>query len=78
VNTISSAGEKEKEHLIESFDLLIQRYSHEMRNPHKVGIAFRRVLGRAVVSDVEARCLMGVLGRVGRELNERKLRAREK
>ncbi len=78
VNTISSAKEKEKEHLIKSFDLLVTRYSHEMRNPHKVRIAFRRVLGRAVVSDVEARCMMGVLRRAGRELGERKLKSREK
>ncbi len=68
------AGDSEKEHLIKSFGLVVDRFADEMRNPRKVKIAFRRMVGRAMLSDKECVSLLGVLRRANRELETRKKR----
>lgn len=48
-----------REALARQFDELTQRFSH-LRNADKVRQAFRRILARAVVSDLEAKALLSV------------------
>lgn len=63
-------GDKEKEHLIASFSFLVDRFAQEMRNPRKVKIAFRRMAGKALLSDKECSAIMGVLRRTNTELEK--------
>lgn len=62
------AGKKEKEALIKAFGLITDRFGKEMRNPKKVKVAFRRMVGKAMPTDKECASILGVLRRAGREL----------
>ena len=66
------AGEAEKERLLASFGLLVDRYSKEMRNPRKVKVAFRRMVGKSMLTDKECASVIGVLQRTLRELGASK------
>ncbi|MCX8194510.1 MAG: TrmJ/YjtD family RNA methyltransferase [Candidatus Micrarchaeota archaeon] len=65
------AGKKEKEALISAFLRLVARYSASMRNPRKAGVAFRRMVGRAMLAEKECAAILGVVRRCLRELEER-------
>lgn len=65
----AQAGEREKEKLMEAFGLLVDRYGKLMRNPRKVKIAFRRMVGKAMLSDKECVSILGVVRRAVRELD---------
>ncbi len=64
------AGEAEKQALLRSFSLLVDRFAGQMRNPKKVKVAFRRMVGKAMLSDKECVSILGVLRRANRELEE--------
>ncbi len=64
-------GEEEKERLVDSFSLLVERYSKLMRNPRKVKIAFRRMVGKAMLTDKECASILGVVRRAVRELTDK-------
>jgi len=66
------AGEREKEALLDAFGLLTDRFGHEMRNPRKVKIAFRRMVGKAMLTDKECASILGVLRRTNTELEKRR------
>lgn len=70
------AGEKEKEALVSAFGLLTDKFGHEMRNPRKVKIAFRRMAGKAMLTDKECASILGVLRRTNTELEKGKPRFR--
>lgn len=72
LHTITSAGAGEKEHLKLVFGSLVDRYSSSLRNPHKIKIAFERVLGRSLVSDKECAALLSALSHAKKELEGRK------
>ena len=57
--------------LADTFDMLTDRYSSNLRDTPKVKLAFRRVLGRSMPDRVEVAALMTVLRQAWREL-ERK------
>lgn len=65
------AGEQEKERLVEAFSLLVERYAALMRNPRKVKIAFRRMVGKAMLTDKECASILGVARRAVRELTDK-------
>jgi len=65
------AGENEKEALIRAFSLLTDRFSDEMRNPRKVKVAFRRIIGKSMTTDKECASVLGVLRRAGREIGKK-------
>lgn len=69
------SGEGEKEQLIKSFSMLVDRFGVEMRNPRKVKIAFRRMVGRSLLSDKECVSILGVLRRTETELSRKKNQA---
>ena len=66
------SGEAEKEQLVKSFSLITGFFSRELRNPKKVNIAFRRMVGKAMLTDKECASILGVLRRANRELEGKK------
>ncbi|MFA4983291.1 MAG: RNA methyltransferase [Candidatus Micrarchaeia archaeon] len=66
--TFTPSGESEKEHLIAGFSMMVDRYKHVMRNPRKVKIAFRRMVGKSMLTDKECASILGVVRRAGSEL----------
>jgi len=71
LHTITGAGGEEKKHLQLVFDGIVDRYATSLRNPHKIKIAFERVLGRSLISDKECAALLSALSHAKKEL-ERK------
>jgi tRNA/rRNA methyltransferase len=65
------SGREEKEQLVKAFSLLVARYSKIMRNPKKARVAFRRMVGKAMLTDKECASILGVLRRAVRELGEK-------
>lgn len=61
---------KEKEKLLESFDMLVDKFSYDIRNPKKVKIGFKRMIGRAFISSKEAVSVLSILRRANRKLEK--------
>jgi len=66
------SGEKEKEALIKAFSLIVDRFASELRNPKKVKVAFRRIIGKSMATDKECAAVLGVMRRAGREIEKKK------
>ena len=66
------SGEAEKEQLVKSFGLLVDRFARKLRNPRKVKVAFRRMVGKAMLTDKECASILGVIRRTARELEGRR------
>jgi len=66
-----SAGAKEKDELVKAFNLMTGRYSKIMRNPAKAKVAFRRMVGRSMLSDKECATILGVVRRTLSELGKK-------
>lgn len=67
---IAKAGEKEKDALMLKFSDMIGVVGADMRYPEKVKRAFRRVIGRSLISDLEAAALLGAFGRIRKRMKE--------
>ncbi|MEM4633944.1 MAG: RNA methyltransferase [Candidatus Anstonellaceae archaeon] len=76
--TFVPAGEKEKEQLINTFGLYVDRYAQVMRNPRKAKIAFRRVIGKSLITDKECASILGVLRRAYNELPQNEERKKNR
>lgn len=68
---IEKAGEGEKEELIARFEEMMGVVGGEMRYPEKVKRAFRRVVGRSLISNLEAAALLGAFGRIRKRMGKR-------
>ncbi|MEM4554338.1 MAG: RNA methyltransferase [Candidatus Anstonellaceae archaeon] len=66
----SPAGEKEKKQLLEAFFSLVERYKSSLRNINKTKVAFRRMVGKAMLADKECAAILGVIKRALRELEK--------
>ncbi|MFA6214175.1 MAG: RNA methyltransferase [Candidatus Micrarchaeia archaeon] len=66
------SGEREKEALIRAFSLITGQFAHELRNPRKVNVAFRRIIGKAMPTDKECASVLGVLRRAEREIGKKR------
>ena len=66
------AGENEKEALIRAFSLITDKFSSELRNPRKVKVAFRRIIGKSMATDKECAAILGVLRRAEREIGKKR------
>lgn len=66
--TFTPSGEKEKEALIGAFSLLTGKFAKVMRNPKKVEVAFRRMVGKSMLTDKECASILGVIRRANREI----------
>jgi len=60
-----SATKKERETLLSFFNSAVDAHSENMRNAGRVKLAFKRIMGRALVTDLEARALTGIFSRIG-------------
>jgi len=60
----------EKRKLLESFNTLVNYFAWDMRNPEKVKIGFKRIIGRAFISSKEAVSVLSVLRRANKELRK--------
>ena len=65
------AGENEKEALIRAFGMITDRFAHELRNPRKVKVAFRRIIGKSMATDKECAAVLGVLRRAERGIGKK-------
>ena len=65
---IEKAGEGEKKELEKRFGEMVDDVGKEMRYPAKVKLAFKRVLGRSLISDLEAAALLGAFGRIKKRM----------
>jgi tRNA/rRNA methyltransferase len=65
------AGGNEKEALIRAFGAITNRFAAQLRNPKKVKVAFRRMVGKSMATDKECAAVLGVLMRAARELGKK-------
>jgi tRNA/rRNA methyltransferase len=70
---IATASEKEKEMLIRCFNSIVDSFSAQLRSPDKIKQSFKRVVGRSLVSDVEASAILCALQRIRKKLKIKKL-----
>jgi len=66
------AGENEKEALIRAFCLIVNRFAKQLRNPKKVKVAFRRIIGKSMATDKECAAILGVMRRAEREIGKKR------
>jgi len=65
------AGENEKEALMRAFGMIVDRFAGELRNPRKVKVAFRRIIGKSMATDKECAAVLGVLRRAERGIGKK-------
>ncbi|MCX6777697.1 MAG: RNA methyltransferase [Candidatus Micrarchaeota archaeon] len=58
------AGAREKEELMRTFSEITDRVAGSMRNPEKSKLAFRRVIGRSLASEIEVSALLCVMKKI--------------
>jgi len=69
---IRASGE-EKEMLIRCFNSIVDHFANRLRSPDKIKQSFRRVIGRSMISDVEAAAILCVFQRVRKKLKIKKV-----
>lgn len=69
------AGENEKEALIRAFGSITDEFAGQLRNPKKVKVAFRRIIGKSMATDKECAAVLGVLMRAAKELEGKERKA---
>jgi len=67
---IPTADKREKEQLLWLFNSLVDSVNKDMRNPEKAKLAFKRILGRSVVGDLEASAMLGVFSRLRKRIKK--------
>ena len=65
---IIRAGGEEKEMLIRCFDSIVDYFSPQLRSPAKIKLSFKRVIGRSLISNVEAAAILCALQRTRKKL----------
>jgi len=70
---ITTASEEEREMLIRCFNSIVDNFSMQLRSPDKIKQSFKRVVGRSLVSDVEAAAILCVLQRIRKKLKIKRL-----
>lgn len=68
VNMIIQASGEEKDMLIRCFNSIVNHFSSQLRSPEKIKLSFRRVVGRSLISDVEAAAMLCVFQRIRKKL----------
>jgi TrmH family RNA methyltransferase len=67
-NMIIPASGEEKEMLIHCFNSIVDHFSKRLRSPEKIKLSFKRVIGRSLISDVEAAAILCILQRIRKKL----------
>ncbi len=70
---IATASGEEKEMLIRCFNSIVDNFSKQLRSPDKIKQSFKRVIGRSLISDVEAAAILCVLQRIRKKLKIKRL-----
>ena len=70
---IKRASREEKERLLETFNKFVDFFAERLRNPEKIKLSFKRIVGRSLISEVESRAILSIFERI-----KNKLRIREK
>lgn len=70
---IATASGEEKEMLIRCFNSIVDYFSPQLRSPEKIKLSFRRVVGRSLVSDVEAAAILCAFQRIRKKLKIKKI-----
>ena len=65
---ITRASGEEKEMLIRCFNSIVDHFSAGLRSPEKIKLSFRRVVGRSLISDIEAAAILCVFQRTRKKL----------
>ncbi|MBI5158854.1 TrmJ/YjtD family RNA methyltransferase [Candidatus Micrarchaeota archaeon] len=68
---VQRSSKAEREKMSELFGEIVDVFAVSLRNPAKIKQAFRRMVGRAVPSDVEAASILGVLRKTKEKLKEK-------
>ncbi|VVC72178.1 23S rRNA (guanosine-2'-O-)-methyltransferase RlmB [uncultured archaeon] len=68
----SVATKKELEQLKWLYGEIVDGLGKEMRDKGKAKLAFKRLVGRAIITDMEARTVIGVLAKAGKKLGRLK------
>ncbi|MEW6328849.1 MAG: RNA methyltransferase [Candidatus Micrarchaeota archaeon] len=68
IKMLRRASAREKEMLLKTFNGITDVFAPHLRNAHKVKLAFKRVVGRALISDIEASSIICVLMRAADKL----------
>lgn len=71
-STMEEADKNEKNELLKVFNAVVDHYKKGMKNPGKVKTAFKRVVGKALISKKEVVAIMSVLHRVNKNLKKEK------
>jgi tRNA/rRNA methyltransferase len=72
-NMIIPASGEEKEMLLNCFNSIVDYFSPQLRSPEKIKLSFKRVIGRSMVSDIEAAAILCVLQRTRKKLKIKKI-----
>jgi len=74
---IKGASRKEKERLLETFNEIVDYFAERLRNPEKIKLAFKRVIGRSLISDIESRAMLSVFERMKSRLGIREKKSKK-
>ncbi len=69
---LKRASAREKEMLLKTFNEITDVFAPHLRNAQKVKLAFKRVVGRALTSDIEASSIICVLRRAADKLRKKR------
>jgi TrmH family RNA methyltransferase len=72
-NMIRRASGEEKEMLTRCFNSIVDHFSARLRSPEKIKLSFKRVIGRSLISDVEAAAILCVFQRIRKKLKIKKM-----
>jgi tRNA/rRNA methyltransferase len=62
------AQKKEKEALIKTLWLYVEKYKKSLRNPRKLKIAIRRLVGKSMLSEQECKAVLGILRKAYKDI----------
>jgi len=73
-----AASPAKKKEVYKSFSSMVSAYSSGLRNPAKIRLSLKRLVGRALITDLEASALLGVLKKAEADVQEANKRSRKR
>lgn len=68
---IKRASREEKERLLQTFNEFVDFFAERLRNPEKIKLSFKRIVGRSLISEVESRAILSIFERIKNQLRIR-------
>ena len=66
------AKNREKNELVKTFGEITDAFSEQLRNPKKIKLSFRRMIGRSLITDFEASALLCVFKKANEKIRGRR------